>query len=327
MDNSNKEIKYKLKENENPYTLTISIKEKNLLINILEDDSLPSISYSTKFELNDLIKQSRYFKLFESIEELIPEIQNMYKENRIKIKKEKSSINLILFLPLKVVEEINLIIPQDDINSKQVIVDLCQTVNELKRQIKNLNSNQISEEQIKENLKSKNILLNEEEKIMINNWILKSLKSEGKKVEMTLLYKIKIHGDSSSTFHTCCDNKGYTLTLIRNTKGYRCGGFTTKNWSKIGGYCFSDENAFLFSLEYKEQYFTYDGYNAINNNSSCGPIFGSGPDLSIGNGCTNNYSSVCNFPTDYYGNKIRCLTGGWKAFKVDDMEVYKIDII
>ncbi len=43
---------------------------------------------------------------------------------------------------------------------------------------------------------------------------------------MTLLYKLKSHGDSASTFHSYCDNKGPTLTLVRNTRGYRCGGFT-----------------------------------------------------------------------------------------------------
>ena len=162
---------------------------------------------------------------------------------------------------------------------------------------------------------------------MIINWILNTTKNEGKKIEMTLLYKLSLHGDNASTFHSCCDNKGNTLTLVRNSKGYRCGGFTTKNWNVDGYGNINDQNAFLFSLEYKEQYFTYDGYNAISNNRDCGPIFGSAPDLLISNICSKNCTSVCNFPVDYSGNKLRCLSGGWKFFKVDEMEVYKIDIL
>jgi len=200
----------------------------------------------------------------------------------------------------------------------------------LKREIKMLKSNQISEEQLENNLKSKDILLNEEEKNMVCNWILKQMKSEDKKVEMTLLYRLTSDGDSGSTFHSKCNSKGYTLTLIRNTKGFRCGGFVTKDWTSSNSYV-EDKNAFLFSLEYKEQYFTYDGKNAIydhydyNYNNTYGPSFGSG-DLIISNNCTQNDSS-CNFPYSYSGTKARALSGGYYNFKVNEIEVYKINIV
>jgi hypothetical protein len=161
---------------------------------------------------------------------------------------------------------------------------------------------------------------------MVCDWILKRMKNEGKKVQMTLLYKLTSHGDSASTFHNYCNNKGYTLSLIRNTKGYRCGGFTTQSWSSSGNYR-TDQNAFLFSLEYKEYYTTYDGQNAIYDNSSYGPTFGSGHDLYISNSCSQNSSSYCNFPHGYSGTKSRCLSGGFYNFKVNEIEVYKIDII
>ena len=47
----------------------------------------------------------------------------------------------------------------------------------------------ITEELLEENLKSKDILKNQDEKNMIFNWILKPMKSKDKKVNMTLLYK------------------------------------------------------------------------------------------------------------------------------------------
>ena len=49
-------------------------------------------------------------------------------------------------------------------------------------------------------------------------------------------------------------------------------------------------------LYYKEYYLSYDGSNAIYDNRSYGPTFGSGHDLYIYNNCTSNNSS-CNFPS------------------------------
>ena len=278
-----------------------------------------------KFTLKDLESQSRYFKLFESFEEFIPEIKNLFEQNKITFRKEKSSIILILSLPLKVIEEVYLCIPQLEANPKTIINDLCLTVNELRKQIKTLSISNISEEQLAKNLQSKDILLNEEEKTMVCDWILKQMKSEGKQIEMKLLYKLTTHGDSASTFHSYCNSKGYTLSLIRNTKGYRCGGFTSKNWTSCGNYV-TDPNAFLFSLEYKEQYFTNEGINAIYDSSSYGPTFGNGHDLYIASSCSQNTSSYCNFPYAYCGMKARVLSGGLYSFKVNEIEVYQINI-
>ena len=319
------EIVTKLTEDENEITLKFSIKDESLVINISEGESFPQMNYNSKFTLSDLVKQSRYFKIFETPEELLPEIKNLCDEKKIKFKKGKSSIILILLLPLKIIEEVYLTIKQAEIDPKQMIADLCSTVNELKKEIKSLKTTQIPEEKLKENLNSKEIFLNDDEKKLVHRWILKRMKSEGKKVEMTLLYKLTTYGASASTFHSYCNNKGYTLTLIRNTKGYRCGGFLSQSWSSSNSYI-KDPNAFLFSLEYKEQYLPYDGTNAFYDYSSYGPTFGN-YDLYIADNCNQNNSSYCNFPYVYAGGKARCLTGGWYNFRVDEIEVYKINII
>ena len=198
----------------------------------------------------------------------MPEIQNLCDQNQVKISRQKESLNLILTLPLKIVAEVYLPIPQDKVDSNKVIISLYQTVNELNKKIKNLVMGEISEEQLEENLKSKEILKNEDEKNMVINWILKAMKSKDKKVNMTLLYKSTVDGDRASNFHNKCNNKGPTLTLVRNTRGFRCEGFTNQSWSSrynnsgYGSPNVNDPNAFLFSLEYKEQYPSYDGNNA-----------------------------------------------------------------
>ena len=319
------EVVLKLKENGTPFTLRFSIQSSSLLVNITEDDSVPSINYSSKFNLSDLKEQNRYFRMFDSLEQLMPEIKNLCDQEKVKIKKDKNLVKVFLAVPLSVLGEVALEVSQAEMDQKQVIADLCQKVNELNKDIKLLKaqSSLVSDEKLDINLKSQNIFLNDEEKNMVKDWILKTMKSEGKKVDMQLLYKLKTQGDNY--FHNYCNNKGYTLTLIRTTRGYRCGGFTTQNWSSRGSYV-NDKNAFLFSLEFKEMYpINNDGTNAIYDNGDRQAHFGNN-DLYISTNCSQNYNSQCNFPYSYHGLKQRCLTGGVYNFKVDDMEVYLIKI-
>ena len=328
------DLTIKLKESDSLCTVRFFIEDNSLVIDITEDDSTPSINYTSKLSLSDLVSKSNYFKIFDSIEAIIPDMRKLSKENKIKIRKEKNLIKLTLITGLEAVKQIELNIPQAEMDQKRVIADLCEKINELNKEIKILRSMYISEEQLKKNLESKNIFLDKKEKKMVYDWILKRMKSEGKRVEMELLYKMKTQGnDSSSTFHNLCDGKGPTIVLIRTDRGFRFGGFTTQNWScNSSGSNVNDPNAFLFSLEYKEQYLISDrtnGNNAIYNYSSYGPCFGSTTDLCISSSCSQNYSSYSNFPYYYGGKSIFCrgLTGGYYNFKVDEMEVYKIKIV
>lgn len=311
-------------EKKSSYTLTFSTESDSLLIDIVEDNTLPSIHYIEKFSLNDLVKQSRYFKLFEKAEDFIPELKDLFDQNKINLKKEKNEVLLFLSLPMKTLENAALCIPQGEIDSKTVITDLCSTVNELRKDIELLKTDTIPEEVLAKNLESQEIFMNEEEKKMVSDWILKQMKSEGKKIEMKLLYRLKRDNNSASTFHSLCNNKGATLSLIRNTNGFRCGGFISKSWTSCGSYV-HDTNAFLFSLDYKEKYcINKDGTNAFNDNSGYGPTFGGGHDLYIANGCSGSTSNYCNFPYSYTGVKQRALSGGLYNFKVDEIEVYQI---
>ena len=322
------DIMIKLKESDSLYTVRFFIEDSSLVIDITEDESTPSINYSSKFSLSDLQSKSNYFKIFDSLEAIIPDIKKMSKENRIKIKKVKNLIKVSLITGLEAIKEIELNLPQVEMDPKRTIADLCEKINQLNKENKLLKTMHISEEQLETNLKSKDIFLDKKEKKMVYEWILKSMKSEGKRVEMKLLYKLKTHGDSGSTFHSQCDNQGSTLTLIRTNKGFRCGGFASKPWQSSNSNI-TDENAFIFSLEYKEQYFPNEGQNALYDYYTYGPTFGSTSDLYIADQCAHNYSSYSNFPY-YYGGKscfCRGLTGGYYNFKVDEIEVYKITIV
>ena len=359
---------YNIKNKDMSISVTLSNLSNNTLqIKIIENDSIPSRSYSANFTLENLQKLNRYFKLFETIEEILPELNNLFEDNKITFTLNSNSVELDLSLPLKVIEKAVLTIPETEKDQKQVISDLCTMVNELRKKVKKLETElektKISEEQLKENLTSKEIILSEEEEKMIFNWILTKLKleeknniklkskkknkkdildkknikekpekknikeePEKKNIKMTLLYRLTSDGDSASTFHSKCNNKGYTLSLIRNTKGFRFGGFTTQSWTSSGSYI-NDVNAFVFSLDFKECFFTYEGVNAIYDYSSYGPTFGSGGDFLIADKCSQNYSSSCHFPSSYGGTGVRnrILTGGYEHFKVQEIEVYKIE--
>lgn len=80
---------FKLKDKEKIFTISFSNKRDFLKTNISEKDSVSLIYYSANFSLTEWIKHSRYFKLFGSIEELIPEIKNLSNQNQVKISKEK----------------------------------------------------------------------------------------------------------------------------------------------------------------------------------------------------------------------------------------------
>lgn len=52
----------------------------------------------------------------------------------------------------------------------------------------------------------------------------------------TLCYRASTHGWASSTFHTNCNNKGATLTVIKTTTGHIFGGYTSVSWRNANGY-------------------------------------------------------------------------------------------
>lgn len=94
----------------------------------------------------------------------------------------------------------------------------------------------------------------------------------------TLKYRASRDGFAAKDFHDKCDGISNTLTVIKTTKGYIFGGFTTKTWQSNGGYV-TDPNAFLFSLINKDSkpfkvLCSDGGKHAINCDSCFGPCFG-----------------------------------------------------
>jgi len=69
----------------------------------------------------------------------------------------------------------------------------------------------------------------------------------------TLLYRASANGWTSANFHSNCDNKGPTITIIKTNKDKIFGGFTSLPWDQSGSYR-QDTTAFLFSVNLNALY-------------------------------------------------------------------------
>ncbi|CAF3291194.1 unnamed protein product [Rotaria socialis] len=62
-----------------------------------------------------------------------------------------------------------------------------------------------------------------------------------------LIYKATRDGFDASAFHSRCNNKGPTMTIIQSNNNCLFGGYTTIPWSSDNSYS-SDDTTFLFTL-------------------------------------------------------------------------------
>ena len=107
----------------------------------------------------------------------------------------------------------------------------------------NINSNYSDIIKFKTN-KFDSILLNETNKC--NECLNKIYEWTGGK-NMELLYRGTRDGMSVDVFHNKCNNKGPTISLFKNEKGYIFGGYTSVDWTSYDNYK-SDPDSFIFTL-------------------------------------------------------------------------------
>ena len=175
---------------------------------------------------------------------------------------------------------------------------------------------------IKKKKKSKNCLFKDsniiriDEKELISNWF------EKKPVKMIKLLDSKNGGDSIRTFASKCAQKYPTIVIVKTTKGFRFGGFTSKSWAN-GNYT-KDNKCFLFSLDKKEKYNITDDNNVTYLDSYRCFLFGDVA-LLISNNCTsnkNNYLDISSFTTVSQNYDIN---DDEQNFTVSSYEVYQIE--
>ena len=304
-----------IKIDEKTYKLIISQNSKNLLIKTICLNSLISIQYEREFSKNDLDNISKFFKMFDDVNDLIPEITSRIEENKFKIIINENNFQIDFYLGIKNINDFSLILQKkkniitieslyDLINNISIEINQLKTDNkilknenqELKKEIKDLKKEikEIKDKEIKKNeeveiFKDSKILNNKEDKNLILNWI-----KPNTKIKFNLLYKVSRDGDRISTFTEKVSKKCPTIILIKTTDDYKFGGYTSQQWNMTGSYTYiKDELAFIFSLNKKKK------YSIKNNNCSkyaiCGDpnhfAFGGAHEFSIRDQCTTNNNS------------------------------------
>lgn len=160
---------------------------------------------------------------------------------------------------------------------------------------------------------------------LLRKWV-----SEKAKPTFKLLYRGTRDGFTANAFHTKCNNKGPTVTVIRSSLGKIFGGFADLEWTSQNAYKNSN-NTFLFSIDKKGKYPVKSGgqSNAMYCYSTYGPTFGGGHDIYICDNCNTTTSSYSNFPysyecAEYVNNGSSNYLAGAYNFKVDEIEVFAV---
>jgi hypothetical protein len=157
-------------------------------------------------------------------------------------------------------------------------------------------------------------------------------------VKWTLLYRGTRDGFDSNDFHSRCDGRANTLTILKaKESSYIFGGFTSVSWeSSTDSKWKSDPSAFIFSLTNKDNRSVkmkigpnrHD--NAIYCSPEYGPTFGCGFDICIGNTANTAMDSYSYLGTTYSHpqylegtNEAETFLAGSYSFKLVEIEVYQ----
>ncbi|KAL9962016.1 hypothetical protein ACROYT_G031070 [Oculina patagonica] len=151
----------------------------------------------------------------------------------------------------------------------------------------------------------------------------------GSNPRWVLCWRASTHGWAASTFHSRCDGKRDTVTIIKKGQ-YVFGGYTDIPWDSSSRWS-STSNAFIFSLRNKEglgpfkSMVTRPQY-ALYRYSSYGPTFGGGHDIHIADNANSNTNSRTAFGNYYSlpsGVQSRyTILAGTKFFTPDEVEVF-----
>jgi hypothetical protein len=157
----------------------------------------------------------------------------------------------------------------------------------------------------------------------------------GKQTKVELLYRASRDGWRTTDFHSKCDNKGATVTVIKSTGGYVFGGYIDLAWASNGQYR-SSSNAFLFALQYpsgvapvKMPLTQAPHPSAIHDHSSHGPTFGNGHDIHVADNANSNTNSYTNVGPAYQlpaGQDARCFLTGTCNFQSAEIEVFRVTL-
>ena len=198
--------------------------------------------FESIFSFDQLNKVSKWFKIFDSLEEVYEDMIKLMEKKQIQINMEQNCMNLVFNINMEKIKEFNISLEPKELTKDEIINNLVKKNNELQIEVNNLKKivgsleerfNSLEKKLLKnkENTATNKIntnnelfssnIIDQEDKTTLNNWI--NLNNDKK---INLLYKASRDGDNYQDFYRLCENKGPTITVVHTTKGYKFGGFT-----------------------------------------------------------------------------------------------------
>ena len=262
-----------------------------LILTVKSLEEIYKNSFSRKYTLNEIKEIHKIFFVFNSFKEFSNYLKSIADLAQLIINKKEDKL-IIYFqveYPLKK-ENVEIILTQEKINLENIVINLCNEIESIKKKLKILENDIKGYKNIEEKMKileNENLIIkkqmNEINKkffeLNINkaiknsaiienanefNIIISAIKSRINKEikDFKKIYQASIDGGNVIDFHSKCDNIPNTLTVIKSKGNRRFGGFTTQTWDSSDKWK-DDKNAFLFSLDKQKIYKYKNDGNAI----------------------------------------------------------------
>jgi hypothetical protein len=273
-------------------------------------------NYEGIFTLDDLKALDRVFYFYDNLGEIYQDLLQILAEEKVEINEEEDKFNIkfeFQFRSKKMQAVLKLNRSNEGDLGKaiedmgEVILNNTEFIKELQQQIAKQDEKIAKQDEkiamFEDNIKviynslkglqfSK--IVKKEDIELIQKWI---DEDNFKKVDFKLLYRATLHGKEAKDFHRRCDKKGSTITFIKTNMSRVFGGFTNLQWgSTTSGICKANNpQAFIFSIDYNAKLTCHNQNYVIYCNSSFGPVFGSGKDISISNNWDSYTSCNCGY--------------------------------
>ena len=319
-----------ISDKNNTYSIQFTL-NSSLEIVANQKNAVLNKSFSNKFTIHE-IQQNKYFVQFDTLNEIYDEVIERTKKDKITISENENTLIINIPLPSTKITEQKFELKQISKNDNEKINDLTRLVikqnkeiTDLKNELKDIKDKlnilwkEREEEKQISNLNSKIINENEKYKKLLKTWI-----NPLKKIKAELLYRLSENGESNSTFHELCDNKGPTLTLFHVNDGNIVGIYTPLSWDSKSGWK-NDNDTFIFNLNKEKKYKKIKSDFSAYCYNRCGPYTAYfGCNSSTKKSIEHNASAI----NSYYDNGSDILPSNnqIKYYDLLETEVYKIII-
>ena len=340
------EEKYELKDNEGKiYNICFSYNENNIYFEIIFKGDVLNEKYFLSLDLGTLKNSCKTFNLIDKCLDAFNFIKDLLKMNKVSIKTENNSLNLIMIVPVLLKEEeIKFNLNKQQNKQEDIIKDLIQIVKELKNENLKLKTENIEINKrldILENWKNdieKKKKEKEKEKEKFNSKIMKTEEqinliknkfiNRGKAIKrLNLLFSSSNDGDSSQTVHNKIDGKKDILMFVETTKGRKFGGYSNIGFDSSNNHK-NDDEAFLISFDKLKIYDNINkgGWAIYCCNNNCPWFYSKQGKYNIridnkffsGVGYTTKKGDCYKTTEDYE------LNGGEETFTVKELEYFQI---